>query len=52
MEKKKKATLRSVPVYLPEEKHLALDAISVEERMPKTRLIELEIDKLLKRKGK
>lgn len=51
MEKKNKQTLRSVPVYLPEAKHAALDRISEIKRMPKTRLIEQEIDKLIKREN-
>ena len=43
------AKLKSIPVYLPNEKHLALSTISKNKRQPITRLIELEIDKLIKR---
>lgn len=41
--------LKSIPVYLPEEKHEALKKISTDKRQPITRLIEVEIDKLIKR---
>lgn len=43
--------LKSVPVYLPKEKHDALSIISKNKRMSKTRLIEQEIDKLIKREN-
>lgn len=45
----KKTKLKSIPVYLPQEKHDALHTISTAKRQPITRLIELEIDKLIKR---
>lgn len=44
--------LKSVPVYLPDEKHLALKEIAKNKRTSKTKLIELEIDKLIKRENK
>lgn len=43
--------LKSIPVYLPAEKHQALKDIATKKRMPKTRLIEAEIDKLIKREN-
>lgn len=45
----KKTKLKSIPVYLPEDKHKALRTISESKRQPITRLIEGEIDKLIKR---
>ena len=45
----KKTKLKSIPVYLPDEKHTALHSISDKKRLPITRLIEAEIDKLIKR---
>ena len=48
---KKIIKLKSIPVYLPADKMVALTAISAKKRMPKTRLIENEIDKLIKREG-
>ena len=47
----KKTKLKSIPVYLPEEKHKALHTISENKRQPITRLVELEIDKLIKRES-
>lgn len=41
--------LKSIPVYLPDEKHVKLKSISDAKRQPITRLIENEIDKLIKR---
>lgn len=49
--KNEKEVLKSIPVYLPEAKRKALDAISIKKRLPKTRLIEQEIDKLIKREN-
>ena len=45
----KKTKLKSIPVYLPNEKHEALNRISEKKRIVKTKLIEAEIDKLIKR---
>lgn len=47
----KETELKSVPVYLPENKRTALKAISKAKRVAQTRLIETEVDKLLKREG-
>jgi len=41
--------LKSIPVYLPNEKHVALKRISTDKRQPITKLIEFEIDRLIKR---
>lgn len=41
--------LKQVPVYLPEAKHIALQNISANKRTSMTKLIEAEIDKLIKR---
>lgn len=41
--------LKSIPVYLPDAKHEALKKISTDKRQPITKLIEFEIDKLIKR---
>jgi len=51
--KKKPMTekLKSIPVYLTDEKRSALKTISKSKRIAQTRLIEQEIDKLLKREG-
>jgi hypothetical protein len=43
--------LKSIPVYLTDEKRVALKTISKSKRIAQTRLIEQEIDKLLKREG-
>lgn len=43
--------LKSIPVYLPEEKLVALKEISKTKRQARTRLIEQELDKLFKREG-
>lgn len=43
------AKLKSIPVYLPDEKMKALKDISEKKRTPITRLIENEVDKLIKR---
>ena len=43
--------LKSIPVYLPDEKRSALKAISKSKRLAQTRLIEQELDKLFKREG-
>ena len=43
--------LKSIPVYLPNEKLIALKTISKSKRLAKTRLIEQELDKLFKREG-
>jgi hypothetical protein len=43
--------LKSIPVYLPEEKRSALKTISKSKRLAQTRLIEQELDKLFKREG-
>jgi hypothetical protein len=43
--------LKSIPVYLTDEKRAALKTISKSKRIAQTRLIEQEIDKLLKREG-
>jgi hypothetical protein len=43
--------LKSIPVYLPDEKRIALKAISKSKRLAQTRLIEQELDKLFKREG-
>jgi hypothetical protein len=43
--------LKSIPVYLPEEKRIALKKISKSKRLAQTRLIEQELDKLFKREG-
>ena len=41
--------LKSIPVYLTDQKRVALKTISKSKRIAQTRLIEQEIDKLLKR---
>ena len=41
--------LKSIPVYLPDEKRSALKTISKSKRLAQTRLIEL--DKMFKREG-
>jgi hypothetical protein len=43
--------LKSIPVYLPDEKRSALKTISKSKRLAQTRLIEQELDKLFKREG-
>ena len=43
--------LKSIPVYLPDEKRFALKAISKSKRLAQTRLIEQELDKMFKREG-
>jgi hypothetical protein len=43
--------MKSTPVYLPDEKRIALKAISKSKRLAQTRLIEQELDKLFKREG-
>ena len=43
--------LKSIPVYLPEEKLMALKTISKSKRQARTRLIEQELDKMFKREG-
>jgi len=43
--------LKSVPVYLPDDKKQALKEISKSKRTAQTRLIEQELDKLFKREG-
>lgn len=43
--------LKSIPVYLPNEKLAALKEISKTKRQARTRLIEQELDKLFKREG-
>jgi hypothetical protein len=43
--------LKSIPVYLPDEKLIALKKISKSKRLAQTRLIEQELDKLFKREG-
>jgi hypothetical protein len=43
--------LKSIPVYLPDEKRIALKEISKSKRLAQTRLIEQELDKLFKREG-
>jgi hypothetical protein len=43
--------IKSIPVYLTDEKRAALKTISKSKRIAQTRLIEQEIDKLLKREG-
>jgi len=43
--------LKSIPVYLPDEKLVALKEISKTKRQAQTRLIEQELDKLFKREG-
>lgn len=46
-----KIKLKSIPVYLPTEKHNAVKQISAKKRVPITRLIEAEVDNMLKREG-
>jgi len=46
-----KPKIKPIMVYLPEDKHTALKAISDTKRQPITRLVEAEIDKLLKREA-
>lgn len=46
-----KQVLKSFPVYLPVDKMSALNALCKSKRIPKTRIVEAEIDKLLKREG-
>ena len=43
--------MKSTPVYLPDEKRIALKEISKSKRLAQTRLIEQELDKLFKREG-
>jgi hypothetical protein len=43
--------LKSIPVYLPDEKRSALKAISKSKRLAQTRLIEQELDKMFKKEG-
>jgi len=43
--------LKSIPVYLPDEKRIAFKTISKSKRLAQTRLIEQELDKLFKREG-
>ena len=43
--------LKSIPVYLPDEKRSALKTISKSKRLAQTRLIEQELDKMFKREG-
>ena len=43
--------LKSIPVYLPDEKRAALKEISKSKRQARTRLIEQALDKLFKREG-
>jgi hypothetical protein len=44
-----KQKLKSIPVYLPDAKLTILRQLSEDKRTPITRLIEAEIDKLIKR---
>ena len=43
--------LKSIPVYLPDEKLIALKSISKSKRLAQTRLIEQQLDKMFKREG-
>jgi hypothetical protein len=43
--------IKILQVYLPDEKRIALKAISKSKRMAQTRLIEQELDKMFKREG-
>lgn len=50
--KEKKTKLKPVPVYLTEEKHAALTAISENKRIPMTKLLEAGVDDLIKKEAK
>lgn len=44
-----KNKLKSIPVYLPDDKMAKLKKIGEDKRQPLTRLIESELDRLIKR---
>jgi predicted transcriptional regulator len=47
-----KSDIKSFPVYLPIDKFNKLDELAKKKRIPRTRLVEAEIDKLLAREEK
>lgn len=49
MSEKKIERLPSFPVYLPQEKYDEFKRVCKAKRMPMTKIVEVEIDKLLKR---